>query len=434
MDNTLKDLARKAVEIAKKSGAQHAGAHASRSREVSLEWRNGRVETVQESVSRGLTVRLYVDGRFSLNSTSDLRVEALEKFIANAAEMTRQLEPDPFRTLPDPKLYEGRSDADLQILDPQASAVTPDDRRRRAKELEDAARSIAGADKIISVTTGVSDTEAQSVLVNSNGFEGERAATAFSCWAEATVKDEGDKRPEDWASGGSRLIADMPASAAIGREACSRALSMLGARKAPSMRTTVVVENRCAARLAGAILGGPLSGASLQQKRSFLEGKTGTQVGSALITVADEPLLRKGFGSRHFDGEGISARRLPLFEGGVLRSYFIDTYYGKKLGMPPTTGGMSNFDWALGKRDKDAIVKDLKEGVVVNDTTGDYSFGIRGFLVKNGAIVQPVAEMNMTGNHLELWKKLVEVGSDPYPYSSSRCPSLVFADVQLSGV
>jgi PmbA protein len=441
MEQNLLSLAQKAVEISRRLGASDAGARASRSRTVSLEWRDGKLETVQESTSRSLSIRIYADGKFSSNATSDLRKDALEKFIRQCMEMTRQLEPDPYRLLPDPALYLNRPDKNLEIYDGSIRSLSPDRKRKFVKELEDATRSVKGSDRIISVSTGWEDSEGESVLVHSNGFEGTHKSTSFWVSSEATVKDKDGKRPEDWSSAGTRFSNDLPAADKIGPEASMRALNFIGAKKIPSMKTTVLIENRAAGRIASVLLGGPLSAAGLQQKRSYLEGKAGTQVASARLSVADDPLVVRGFGSRLFDGEGISSRRLPLFEAGVLKNYFVDTYYGRKLGMAPTTGGQSNLQWALGTRGKDDIVKSLKEGILVtsflggnsNDTTGDFSLGIRGYLIKDGALAQPIGEMNVTGNHLELWKNLVETGDDPYPYSTSRCPSLMFEGVHVSG-
>ena len=190
------------------------------------------------------------------------------------------------------------------------------------------------------------------------------------------------------------------------------------------------------------MLGGPLSGASLQQKRSFLEGKLGLAIGSPLLDVADDPLIPKAFGSRLYDGEGIAARRRTVFEKGVLRGYYIDTYYGKKLKMAPTSSGVSNLAWTLGEKPQAAILKDVGEGILVtsflggnsNGTTGDYSFGVQGFRIRGGERAEPVGEMNIAGNMLELLKKLTAVGNDPWPYSSTRTPTLVFEGVQFAGV
>ena len=153
-----------------------------------------------------------------------------------------------------------------------------------------------------------------------------------------------------------------------------------------------------------------------------------------------ELLIMEDIGENFF-GEGISAKPLTLVENGVLKNYYVDTYYGRKLNLPPTTGSMSNLDWQLGQRSFEQILADMQEGVLItsflggnsNDTTGDFSVGIRGFYIRGGKREHPLSEMNITGNHLRIWKRLVEVGNQPYPYSSYRCPALLFDDLQVSG-
>jgi PmbA protein len=381
-----------------------------------------------------------VDGRYSAVSTSDLRPEALDLFIADSVAMTRTLVEDPFRSLPEPKLYAGQAIVDLELEDPAYSKVTPETRRRLARELEDAARSVKGSDAILSVTTGFNDTRAEVLRVTSNGFEGNRVDTSFWTSAQVTVKDGDGRRPEDWSAAGVRFVSELPAAAGIGRDAALRALARMGSTKADSAILPMAVDNRAAGRLVGALLG-PLSGQAIQQKRSFLDGKAGTLVGSEKLTLADDPLVVKGFASRLFDGEGLAARRMPVFERGVLKTYFIDTYYGRKLGMPPTTGGSSNGAWALGDKPQAALLADMKDGILVtgflggnsNGTTGDFSFGVQGYRVRGGQIAEPVGEMNISGNQADLWKRLAAVGNDPYPYSSGRTPTLVFDGVQFAG-
>jgi PmbA protein len=133
---------------------------------------------------------------------------------------------------------------------------------------------------------------------------------------------------------------------------------------------------------------------------------------------------------------------MPIVEAGVLKAYYIDTYYGKKLQMAPTTGGPSNVVWTLGDKDQAALLAAMKEGILVtgflggnsNGLTGDFSLGVQGFRVRGGKLAEPVGEMNISGNHLELWKKLAAVGNDPDPYSSMKTPTLVFEGVQFAGV
>ncbi len=318
--------------------------------------------------------------------------------------------------------------------------MTPDQRKAWAKALEDGARAVTGADRILSVTTGVSDTRSETVRVHSNGFAGERVDTSFFVSAEVSVQDPDGRRPEDYSYAGTRFVAELPDAAAEGRTAAERTLARVGAQKGASAVLTMLIENRAAGRLVGALLG-PLSAQSIQQKRSFLEGQAGQAIGSPLLDLTDDPLVPKGFGSRLWDGEGLAARPLPIFEAGVLRNYYVDTYYGKKLGLPPTTAGSSNLRWKLGPKDLAALLKDVQDGILVtgflggnsNSATGDFSLGVQGYRVRGGLLAEPVSEMNIAGNQKDFWKRLVAVGSDPFPYSASLTPTLVFEGVQFAG-
>jgi len=438
--DALLEAAREAVRLALRSGAQDAAAAASRARQVELSWRDGRVETASEATTRGLGIDLYVDGRYASVSTSDLRPEAIERLVADGVALTRTLAPDPFRVLPDPALYAGRADVDLQLTDPEYDRLDAAGRRRAAAEIEEAARATPGADRILSVSAGVGDTSAQRVFVTSNGFEGARSGTDYGLSAEVSVQDPDGRRPEDWDAATARFLSDLPAPSGIGRGAAERALSRVGSEKGESAVTPVLVDARAAGRLVGALFGA-LSGAALQQKRSFLEGKLGQPVGSEWLDVSDDPLVVRGLGSRLWDGEGIAARPFPVFERGVLRHHYVDTYYGRKLGMAPTTSRVSNLAWRMGPEGRDGLAARMGDGLLVtgflggnsNSTTGDFSLGVQGFRVRAGRLAGPVGEMNASGNHRELWACLSGVGNDPYPYSPMRTPALLFSGIQIAG-
>jgi PmbA protein len=438
---SMKDIAESCTRIAQDKGAREAGAAVSRVRDVTLEWRDGKVDRINEATRRGVQLQLYVDGRYSVASSSDLRPEALERFIADSVSNTRVLAEDPFRSLPDPTLYEGQAAKDLELEDPRYASVTPRMRREAAQAMEEGARGVKGGERILSVTSGFSDTRSETVRVHSNGFEGHTERTSFVIYTEASVQDPDGRRPEDYAYASVRFLDQLPAAGVVGAEATERALSRLGSRKADSARYTMVLDPRAGGRLVGAF-GAALSGSALQQKRSFLEDKAGAAIGSPALDVADDPLVVRGQASRLFDGEGIAAKRLPVVERGILKNYYIDTYYGKKLKMAPTTGGRSNLQWALGSKSQEQLLADVQDAILVtrfiggnsNGTTGDFSFGVQGFRVRGGRVAEPVSEMNISGNHLELWKRLVAVGDDPYPYSSSYTPTLVFEGVQFAGV
>jgi PmbA protein len=437
----LLKVARTCVKIAQKKGAQEVAAVSSQGREVSVQWRDGKVEKMHEATTRGVSLELYVDGRYGVVRTGDLRPAALESFIAESVEMTRKIAKDPFRSLPDPKLYKGQSKVDLELEDPKYTGLTAEQRRDLCEKTEAAARGVQGSKDIVSVTTGFGDERTIAWRVHSNGFEGGNTSTVFYVQAETSVKDADGRKPEDWSVAVTRFRGDLPPVEEEGRRASLKALEQRGSKKVKSGVMNMVVDNRTAGRLVTALLG-PISGQSLQQKRSFLEGKLETRVGSDLFTLTDEPLIPRALGSQHFDGEGIASKQRAIVEKGILKTYLIDTYYGKKLKMEPTTGGISNVILPVGAKSQEELLKDAKDGILVtsflggnsNPTTGDFSFGAQGFQIVNGQKAGPVSEMNISGNLLELWKKLVAVGNDPYKFSRVQMPTIMFEGIQFAGV
>lgn len=437
---SILETARLAVELAQKQGAQDASAGVSMVREVKVGWRDGKLESISEATTQGLAIEVYVDGRYAAVSTSDLLPETLSKISAQAIDMARALAPDPFRKLPDPKLYEGRATLDLELEDGHYGALTAEERRTLAEKIEQAAREVPGSAQIVSVTTSFSDGMSETAHVTSNGFEGRVRETSFWPSAEVSVRDPDGRRPEDYDYAGAHHLSDLPDVTQIGQNAAKRALGRIGATKGASGKRTLAIDPRAAGSLLGRLMG-PLSGAALQQKRSMFDGKEGQRIGSTLLDVLDDPLIVRGLASRLFDGEGISARPRPIFEAGVLRSFYIDNYYGQKLGRPPTTGRSSNLKFRLGDKGQADILRQIGDGLLVtgflggnsNGTTGDFSLGIQGYLIKGGVQAEPFAEMNISGNHLEFWNHLVAVGNDPFLFSSSRIPTLVFENVQVAG-
>lgn len=434
------DLIAWAVKTAKSAGADDCRVGMSSQRFVDISYRERKPETIKEASSRMFGIEVFVNGRYSAQNTSDLRKDALKGFISNAIATTKLLAEDPYRTLPDPKYYEGRAELDLGILDPDYEKMTPEERHSIVKAVEDSALA-KGGKKVISVTAREYDRHGEVILITSNGFEGHQESTIFQAGASMTVQDEGDRRP----TGSSYAITvkrkNMPSPEKIGAEAAKRTLDLLGGKKLKTETLPIIIENRNVPRIFGGLVS-PMYGSNIQQKRSFLADKKGKKIASEHLTLIDDPFIKGGFGSRLFDGDGMAVKKRTMIEAGVLKDFYVDWYYSRKLGWEPTTGGPSNLIIPPGKRSVKEIMKDLGRGIFIsgfiggnsNSITGDASIGITGQLFDNGQPVQTVAEMNVAGNHLEFWNKLVEVANDPWIYSSWRTPSLVFTDVVVSGV
>lgn len=440
MNKKMYELAALSIKTAKSAGADDCRVSINSERLVEISYRERKPENIKEASTRGLSIQIYANGRYSSQSTSDLRKEPLKDFISNAVATTKLLAEDPFRTLPDPKYYKGRADVDLGICDADYEKFTPENRQNMVKEIEDACLS-KGGDKVISVTASVNDGHTESVVLTSNGFEGYTESTYYVAVAEMTAKDEGDRRPEGYDYAVAVIKNDMPSPAKVGAMAAKRTLDLLGGKKIKTETLPIIIENRNVPRILGGFMAA-MYGRNIQQKQSFLADKKGQKVGSDLFTIIDDPLIKAGLGSRLFDGDGFAAKKRVMVESGVLKDFFIDWYYGKKLDWEPTTGGPSNLIIPPGKRSVKEIMKDLGRGILItgfiggnsNSTTGDTSVGIFGHLFEDGVPVQAVAEMNIAGNHLEFWNHLAEAANDPWIYSSQRMPSLVFTDVVVSGV
>jgi PmbA protein len=440
MNQEILDLAGWAIKTARAAGANDCRASIRSDRFVEVSYRQRKPETIKEASQRGLSIEVYVDGRYSSQSTSDLRKTAMEDFIATAVAMTKLLAEDPCRTLPDPKYYEGRANVDLELRDDRYEKVTAEDRHAMVKAIEDACLS-RGGEKVISVTASQRDSYHESVVLTSNGFEGHRESTGFWAGAEMTVQDEGDRRPNGYHFVGGVKRNSIPSPEEIGTRAAERTLDLLGARKITTETLPIIIENRNVGRILGGLLSA-MNGRSIQQKQSFLGDKKGQKIGSDGFTLVDDPLIAGGLGSRLYDGDGFAAKKRVMIEAGVLEEFYVDWYYSRKLQREPTTGGSSNLILPPGKRSVQEIMNDLGRGILVtgfiggnsNSTTGDTSVGILGRLFEGGRPTQAVAEMNIAGNHLDFWHKLAEVANDPWPYSSTRTPSLVFTDVVVSGV
>lgn len=437
----LLELAHSVVRKALHAGAHEAAARVASGSHATLTRRDGQVEQATEATTRGLSVHLFVDDKSSSHSTSDLRPQAIDSFLERAIAATRLLEPDPDRRQPDPELCgRGSSEADLAQLDPAWERVTPEDRAARSLALEQAVSAVR-TDQVLSSSSSYADGRSTEARVLSNGFAEEHTTSGFSLGADATL-DEGDgKRPEASAWFGARYHGDLPDPDTIAQEVMDRARERIGAGPVESGRYPMVLLNRAAGRILG-LLSAPLSGASLFERRSCLDGRLGERIGSDLLTLIDDPTVPRGLASEPYDGDSLIARPRTIVHEGVLQSYYLSVYYARRLSMEPTTGGRSNWIVPPGERSWSDIARSMGGKAILvngflggnaNPITGDFSFGIRGVLLENGEPSRSVAEMNVSGNVLELFHRLVAVGDDPWAWSANRLPTLVFDNIDFSG-
>ena len=432
-----KKLAQWAMDYALHHGAQHARLVLYTESSTSFDLRDGRIDRLQQAAESGLGISLFVDGRYGTYSTNRLHQEELKRFLQHGIDHTRYLAPDPCRQLPDASRYYQGGMPDLQQFDACFFTYDPDVKVALARTV---AEEVMGLDeRIISVETSYSDGESGSYRIASNGFEGERRGTCFALSASVALRGEGEARPSGYSYISSLRYDQLPTEG-YGQLAYQRALRKIGQRKAPSGRYTLVVDSRCVRQLLNPMVNA-LYGPALHQQNSFLLDRLGKQVGSSRFTLLDEPHLIGANGARYFDGEGVATRPMTVFDEGTLRTYYIDTYCARKMEVEPTIASPSLLVLVPGAQTQEELIAEVTHGLFVtgfnggncNSSTGDFSYGIEGFLIENGQLTQPVNEMVVTGNMIDLWQHLAAVGNDARMESNWRIPTLTFEGVTASG-
>ncbi len=433
-----KETARWAVDYALKNGCQQAKVHTYSNTNSSFELRDGEIDRLQQAGESGMTISLYVNGRYGVYNTNRMEKTELERFISNGIDATKYLAEDKARVLPDASRYYKGGQPDLELYDSGIAEITPDDKVQIAKA---AAEEVIGADKrIISVETSYDDGETSSYQLTSNGFEAESSSTWFSLYAGVSMRGEGDARPQSGWSETNLYFSDLKKTG-VARKALERAQRKIGQKKIASGKYTMIVEPRNAPQLLSPLMNS-LSGSLLQQNYSFLLNMMDRNVASDKITLLDRPHLSRSRGARYFDGEGVATKERTVLDKGVLRTFFIDTYNANKMNCEPTVESSSILVVERGEKSLEQLLKSVGDGILVtgfnggncNSSTGDFSYGVEGLLVHNGELVQPISEMNITGNMISLWNSLAEVGNDPIMTSSWRIPTLVFEGVDFSGL
>lgn len=440
----LKENAQYALQAALKAGAQQVRVVASEDLSDSFSVRDHLLEKIYQAGESSLFFHLFVDGRYGTCSTNRTDPASVEKLVQDTIASTRLLAPDPDRMLaPAARCYKASAaDPDLQGYDATLEHLAPESKKDLTHAC--AAQAYGKSPDVISVTAEYADSLSKTYLLDSQGLDCSASNTFFSVSAECTVQGKKGTRPSDWGCLGGityRSLLPQGATLGAGEEALQRALAKRNPGKARSGRYTMVLENRVASQLVGPLIQA-ISGPSLQQRNSFLLDKIGTSIANSALTLVDNPFLAGATGARLFDNEGLATRPRTLIDKGVLTTYFLSTYHARKMQLEPTVDGPSVLQLTGGRGNAASLMAPLKKGIFVtgfnggncNSATGDFSYGIEGFLIRDGAFVKPISEMVVSGNMLDLWQHYAGAADDALSYAAWRIPSLLFDDIAFAGL
>lgn len=435
-----KDIAQFALEASLKYGAQSTRVCYNETEQSSVSVLNDSIDRIHHSMGSSLYIQLYVDGRYGSFSTNRLEKSELNTFITKSIEATRLLAKDMCRVLPDKILYFKGVPKELKQFDSQYENIDPELKKQIA--LANAAEVYNTDKKLISVSCDFEDTMESVFMMDSQGFNGESRQTLYTISAECSVRDYDEKRPEAFWYDSAMNFTQLQKKG-YGKKALSRALSYIGSQKMKSGKYNIVLENTISSRMISPIISA-LNGSSIQQMNSFLIDSKGKKIFPESMTLLDKPHKIGAMGARFFDSEGIATKPYAIIENGVVMTYYLNTYYAKKLNTAPTIEGPSVPILTSTSKEKYSlsnILNVVDKGIFVtgfnggnfNSATGDFSYGIQGFYFEKGEIIHPVSEMNMTGNLITLWNNLICAGNDPRGCAKWLIPTIAFNNVDISG-
>jgi PmbA protein len=432
---------------ARRRGATSADAFVVEDQAFSAQVRLGRVDTVKHAREQHLALRVFVGHSAAAASTSDLSPDSVTRLVEEAVSLARITSPDALSGLPEASELARELPA-LDLHDPTGHDLAPEEKIELARRCEAAA--LATDPRITNSEGGdFSDRRARYAYATSHGFQGEYRTSSFSISTSPVATQNGEMQRDGWYHV-SRKRARLDAPEEVGRIAARRALRRLGARRVATTEVPVIFDPDMAATLIRHIAGAA-SGPSLYRQASFLVGKLGERIASPSVTIVDDGTMPGALGSRPFDGEGLPVRRTVLVDSGVLTSYLLDTYSGKKLGMASTHhaardgSGVSvsttNLYLAAGHADPGDIIRSVDRGLYVteligfgvNSVTGDYSRGAVGMWIEHGELAYPVEEITVAGNLLEMWRNVEAVGNDLVFRDRTAAPTVLIGRMVVAG-
>jgi PmbA protein len=450
----LESLAADVVSVAMKAGASDAESVIREGDEFSVNVRMGEVETLKESGSRGLGLRVFLGKSSASTSTSDFTADGIRQLVEGAMALAKVTEGDPFTGLPETGEF-GSLPEDQHLFFNDVYSLAGPERIEWARRCEAAA--LAADPRITNSDGGSFDASTgRMILANSRSFLGSyRSSYAGVSAAPLAMDINGQMQRDGWWSSARRL-ADVESPESIGKEAARRTLRRLGARRVPTQRVPIVFAPEVARSLIGSVFEAA-SGDSIWRSASFLAGKLGESIATSAITIVDDnamllPTGAGGFGTSPFDGEGLPSRRTVVVEGGVLQSYLLNTYTARKLGLHSTHNasrglagtpgiGHGNLYLEPGTLTPEQIIAAIGTGFYVtslmgfgvNVVTGDYSRGATGLWIENGQLTHAVEEVTVAGNLADMLKNITAIGNDLVFRGSVASPTLRIDGMTVAG-
>jgi len=448
-DTDLKNLAQDVVARAMAGGATTAEAVVREGDEFSTVVRLGQVETLKEAGSKSIGVRVFYGQRAASTYSSDFSRDAIDRMVKSALELAKITSEDPFGGIPEADQL-GSIKGDLDLYHKDVYSLPGEERINYARRAEKAA---LDADPRIKNSEGGSFDAAtgRKVLANSHGFVGEYRRSYCSVSAVPIAQDDAGNMQRDYWFSVSRNLAKLDAPEQVGKIAAQRTLRRLGARKVKTAKVPIVFDPMVANSILEHIFEG-VNGDAVYRGASFLAGKLGEKIAGANVTIIDDGTMVGGFGSSPFDGEGVPTRRTVVVENGVLKSYILNTYTAKKLGLK-TTGnasrglagtpgiGPGNYFLQPGTKTPQQIIGEIQEGLYVTEflghganlVTGDYSRGASGLWISGGQLAYPVEEITVAGNLKELFFNISEIGTDLEFRGSVASPTIRVDGLMVGG-
>ena len=406
------------IRQARAAGADAADAVLVNGTSLSVASRQGKIEHLERAEGRDLGLRVFVGKRAAIVSSTSLDPAGFAGLVERAVAMAKVVPEDPFAGLAE--TWGAPDGMDLDMADP--AEPEPDALAARAAAAEEAAFSVHGVTNSEGAEAGYGRNEI--VLVTSDGFAGRRVGTSHSISSTA-LAGAGTDMQRDYDYHSTVYFADLDDPVKIGKSAGERAIARLHPVRAKTAKIPVVFDPRVAGGLVGHLAGG-INGAGVARGTSFLKEKLHQRIFAAEINIHDDPRRVRGARSRVFDGEGTPTQARALVQDGVLTTWLLDSRSARQLGMASTghaargTGGppspsATNLYLAAGTVTPQALMADIKEGLYitemigmgVNGVTGDYSRGAAGFMIRDGALAEPVAEVTVAGNLLDMFAHLV---------------------------